>query len=858
MILTEAGRGAPNSGPIFFKTLPQITGGAILQASMEASVIELITDSRKANPSFNSLFFAISGPRHDGHHFLELLYEKGCRQFVVEKDVNLTSFPDANFLKVKSALEALQSIVQVHRARFQYPVIGITGSNGKTIIKEWLNQLLAPDYSIVKNPGSYNSQLGVPLSVWQMASHHTLGIFEAGISKLGEMRALAEIIQPTLGVFSNLLAAHDEGFESREQKANEKAKLFSRCEAVIYCKDHALVDAALQANRNNNQKLFSWGFSPKADLVITKTSSGFQLEGFSKNTLCPSLSEKGDGMRPNNKEVFREANKLEKATIQIQKTFSDEASRENLFHCVAVMVHLGYSADVIQSRIEMLRTLPMRLEMKEGLNGSMLIDDSYSNDLAGLKIALDFLQSQQSGNKVVFLSDLVESGLPASEWIAQVNQLLAQHKINFLVGIGPNFSANQKLLTVPFRVFESTETCLEYLSTIDTNHATILVKGARAFQLERIAQRLTKKVHGTVMEINLGAIVHNLNVFRSRLNPGTKIMAMVKAFAYGSGSHEVASILQYHKVDYLGVAYADEGKLLRNHGIRLPIMVMSPTDESFQTLLEFTLQPSVYSKNVLTSLVRYLNGKEISIHLKLDTGMHRLGFEESELDELILMLKANANIQVESIYSHLAGSDEATHDNFSGEQAQKFLRMYEKVSRGLNIKPSRHILNSSGISRLDQYQFDMVRLGIGMYGVDPSENISRELRPAVSLRTTISQIKEIKAGETIGYGRHGKAERPMRIATVAIGYADGYSRAFSKGVGKFLVNGALAPVVGNVCMDMTMIDVTDCTAAEGDSILMFGEELSVNEVARWIKTIPYELLTNTSDRVKRVFFAESI
>lgn len=814
-------------GQIFFNSLPKITGGAILQAPVEAPILDLITDSRKANPLISSLFFAISGPRHDGHQFMAQLYDKGCRQFVVERDVDWATLPDANILRVQSTLNALQAIAGVHRKPYKYPVIGITGSNGKTIIKEWLNQLLAPDYAIVKNPGSYNSQLGVPLSVWQMAAHHTLGIFEAGISKLGEMDALQQIIQPTIGIFTNLLASHDEGFTSRKQKAEEKAKLFQHAELTIFCQDHSLVNEALKANRKANQKLFSWGFSNESDLRVVQSENGYEL-------------------------------KSDKITISIKKAFADEASRENLFHCIACMVQLGYQASIIESRIAMLKTLPMRLEMKEGLNGSMIIDDSYSNDLAGLKIALDFLQSQQSGKKIVFLSDLVESGLKATDWISQVNSLLTQHKIDLLIAIGPEFSAHRNLLTVATQCYQSTDDCLNNLASIQTANGTLLVKGARVFRLERIAQKLEKKVHGTVMEINIGAIVHNLNTFRSRIHSGTKIMAMVKAFAYGSGSHEVAAILQYHKVDYLGVAYADEGKLLRKHGIRLPIMVMSPTEESFQTLLEFALQPSVYSKNVLTSLVQHLNGKEISIHLKLDTGMHRLGFEESELDELILLLKTNPNIQVESIYSHLAGSDEATHDNFSGEQAQKFLRMYEKVSRGLNIKPSRHILNSSGISRLGQYQFDMVRLGIGMYGVDPGENMSRELRPAVSLRTTISQIKAIKAGETIGYGRHGKAVRPMRIATVAIGYADGYSRAFSKGVGKFLVNGKRAPVVGNVCMDMTMINVTDCMAAEGDAVLVFGEELSVREVAGWINTIPYELLTNTSDRVKRVFFAESI
>lgn len=811
---------------VSFKSLPQITGGTWLQNVFEPSGFELITDSRKANPTANSVFFAISGQRHDGHFFLEELFRNGCRQFVVEREVNLTSFPGCNILKVKSALAALQSIARVHRSKFQYPVIGITGSNGKTIIKEWLYHLLAPDYAIVKNPGSYNSQLGVPLSVWAMEAHHTLGIFEAGISKPGEMETLQKIIQPTIGVFTNLLAAHDEGFITRKQKAEEKAKLFHDCETVVYCKDHSFVDDALLSNRNPNQRLLSWGFSKDCNLVVTKSGKGYEL-------------------------------KSDKITIHIQKAFADEASRENLFHCIAVMVHLGYAADVIEARMATLKTLPMRLEMKEGLNGSMIIDDSYSNDLAGLKIALDFLQSQNAERKVVFLSDMAESGLKPSDWIAHVNNLLAQHKIDLLVAIGPEFSSNRNLLTVPFQTFPLTDDCLNNLSSIQTNNATVLVKGARVFRLERIAQKLHKKIHGTVMEIDLGAVVHNLNAFRARLNPKTKIMAMVKAFAYGSGSHEVASILQYHKVDYLGVAYADEGKLLRSHGIHVPIMVMNPTEENFQTLIEFNLEPSIYSKAILHSLIQNLNGKQIAIHLKLDTGMHRLGFEWEEIEEVITLLKQNPSIKIKSIYSHLAGSDETQHDNFSKEQANRFSEIADKVCKALNISPLRHILNSSGISRLSQYQFDMVRLGIGLYGVDPGFSI-KDLRPAVTLRTTISQIKTIQTGETIGYGRHGKAKQTMRLATLSIGYADGYNRAFSKGVGKFWVNGKLAPVVGNVCMDMTMIDITNCEAQEGDTVVVFGEELSVSEVASWINTIPYELLTNTSDRVKRVFFAESI
>jgi Alr-MurF fusion protein len=812
---------------IFFRQLPQITGGSLVQLAKDMLIGDLITDSRKANPVHHSLFFAISGANHDGHQFIPELYRLGCRQFILEQSVRLSDFPEGNFLKVDSSITALQQIVRARRNQYSIPVIGITGSNGKTIVKEWLNQLLSPDYAITKNPGSYNSQLGVPLSVWQMDEQHTLGIFEAGISKPGEMVALAEIIQPTIGIYTNLLTAHDEGFLSRKQKAAEKAKLFVNSEAVIYCRDHTLVDDAIKASGGKSVKLFCWG-KVNADVVISPI----------QNFEC-AVSHKG-------------------SSFTIKKNFSDTASWENLNHCVTTMLYLGYSAEIIQSRVEQLKSLPMRLEMKEGVNGSTIIDDSYSNDLSGLKIALDFLQSQRSKKTVVVLSDLLESGLKDSEWIDQANLLLNQYKVGKLIAVGSAFSQNTKRVSVPCSVFESTEDLFRHLEEIDITNATVLIKGARAFRLERIAQQLQKKVHGTVMEINLSAIAHNLNVYRSKLRPSTKIMAMVKAFGYGSGSHEVASLLQYHKVDYLGVAYADEGKVLRSNGIYLPIMVMNPTAESFQTLVDFKLEPSVYSLALLQALVDRSKGVDTNIHLKLDTGMHRLGFEENDLGNVVDILKSNPNVKVKSIYSHLAGSDEAAHDNFSKEQANKFECMSEAITRELSYPVLKHILNSSGISRLSQYQFDMVRLGIGLYGVDPGNEINNQLIQAVTLRATISQIKIIPPGETIGYGRHGKGEKPLTIATLSIGYADGFSRAFSQGVGKVLIQGKLAPVIGNVCMDMTMVDITGIPANEGDEAIIFGPGLSVTQIASWINTIPYEILTSTSDRVKRVFFAESI
>jgi Alr-MurF fusion protein len=818
----------PKSRKIFFNQLLDLTGGKVAQTAENLPVDFLVTDSRKVNSPRNSLFFAIDGVRHDGHQFIQELYALGCRQFVVEKSINLTSFPEGNFLLVTSSVRALQKIVAAHRANFSIPIIAITGSNGKTIVKEWLYQLLAPDYSILKNPGSYNSQLGVPLSVWPLDERHDLGIFEAGISTVGEMRALAEVIKPTIGIFTNLLAAHDEGFTSKKQKAQEKALLFTSASTIIYCKDHGLIDEVLKRNKTANQKLFTWGYSASADVVVKKVADkAFQLS-------------------------FREI------SFTVEPAFTDPASLENLFHCIATLIHLGYNHPVIEARISSLRSLPMRLEMKEGVENSTVIDDSYSNDLMGLKIALDFLQSQRPEKSLVILSDMLETGLRDEEWIDQINRMLEGYKINRLIAIGPIFSKHKTRLSLPAHTFASVEECLNQIQGQDVANSTVLIKGARTFRLERIAQKLQKKIHGTVMEIDLGALVHNLNVFRSRLKPTTKIMAMVKAFAYGSGSHEVASILQYHKVDYLGVAYTDEGKILRAHGIHLPIMVMNPTPGSFRALIDLKLEPSIYSTGLLRSLANQVQDNEIFVHLKLDTGMHRLGIEDNSLPEAIALLKKNPNIKIKSVYSHLAGSDEAVHDKFSAEQSEKLIAMSKKISSELNGSFLKHILNSSGISRLGQFQFDMVRLGIGLYGIDPGLELTELLKTAVTLRATISQIKTIQPGQTIGYGRQGKSDQEMKIATIAIGYADGFSRSFSKGVGKVLVNGTLAPVVGNVCMDMTMVDITGVAASEGDEVVIFGEGLPVGQIASWINTIPYEILTSTSDRVKRVFFAESI
>lgn len=806
-----------------FSELAHVTSGTLISCPADRPVDTLVTDSRKPVIGEGSVFFAIRGDRHDGHKYVHELYVLGIRQFVVEQTIDPNEFPEANILKVASSLNAIQQLAIHHRTPFRVPVLGITGSNGKTTIKEWLFQVLSPDYRVIKNPGSYNSQLGVSLSVWEMNASHEWGLFEAGISKTGEMDRLREIIQPTEGIFTNLGSAHNEGFYSMREKADEKARLFIRCERTIYCRDHEEVHEALV---RTGVPLLSWGYHPDAQIRLERLEA----------------------------ERFRITQM--RGSFELNLPFTDRALQENAFHVVAFLLLRGYAPGVIQERVMQLHAVPMRLELKQGVHRSQLIDDSYNNDLAGLKISIDFLRHQQKGKKYLILSDILQSGLEPEALAAQIRNLLGSHPIH-LIGIGTVLTQQQAVFDGG-RFFPSTDSFLEQLDPQQFADCVVLIKGARPFQFERIVRRLQRKVHGTVMEVDLTAMVHNLNYFKSRLKPGTRIMGMVKAFAYGSGSEEVANLLQFHRVDYLGVAFADEGVDLRKNNITVPIMVMNPSEDSFPLMLQHHLEPEVYSPRLFRSLLSFLQGRPLSIHLKLDTGMHRLGFGEDDLDELADSLRSSPHLHVASVFTHLSGADEKTHDSFSAAQAHRFSVMADRLEKVLGYRPMRHLLNSSGILRFPQYQMDMVRLGIGLYGIDPTEEGHAHLRPVVTLKTVISQIKQLKAGDTVGYGRRGKVEKEATLATLAIGYADGFSRRFSNGAGNVLIHGQLAPVKGNVCMDMTMVDITGIPAKEGDEAIIFGQGLPIQQVAQWIETIPYEILTSTSDRVKRVFYAESI
>jgi alanine racemase len=839
-----------NNYPV--EEIVKATGGKPAQPLVKQYVIqELLLDSRKLIHPEHTLFFALPGQKLDGHNYIPELYEKGVRNFVVTKAPAQEQFPDANFIVVKDAVAALQKLAGWHRAKFNIPVIGITGSNGKTIVKEWLYQLLHEDYNIVRSPKSYNSQIGVPLSLWLMNEENRLGIFEAGISESDEMIKLEKIIRPTIGIFTNVGEAHSDGFLNIRHKTKEKLKLFVNTDVLIYCKDYpdinqsiAEINALSKGNDNTENKIktFTWSFSNEADLFV---SSVLQKDNHSF-IHCVYRHQEFDFTIP----------------------FTDRASVENAIHCVCAMLYLGKEPSVIAERLPHLSRIAMRLEMKDAINNCSLINDSYNSDLSSLRIAIDFLKQQhQHPKKTVILSDILQSGKGELELYAEVGELLKQNNIQRFIGIGPALYRQKKLFekneALQCDIYPSTDEFLQHMDSSSFQNEVILLKGARKFRFEVIGKFLEKKAHETVLEINLNALANNFKVYQSLLKPETKIMAMVKAFSYGSGSFEIANVLQFNRCDYLAVAYADEGVELRKNGITLPIMVMNPEQRSFEAMIQYHLEPDIYSLNLLEKfsetlfLLRANNGNEkYKVHIELETGMNRLGFEASEIDTLIERLKQNHLIEVASVFSHLAASEDKSHDSFTNEQISLFETMSAKICSSFNYKIIRHILNSTGITRHPKAQFDMVRLGIGLYGIDSSEKLKGKLMNVSTLKTTISQIKHVKKGDTVGYGRVGKVTKDKTIATVGIGYADGLSRKLSNKAGRMLVNGKLVPIIGNICMDMTMLDITGVEAKEGDEVIVFGNNPTVEEVAEAAETIPYEILTGISGRVKRVYFQE--
>jgi len=818
-----------------FSTLQKITSGVEIQYAEDLIITDIFIDSRNPIIKKGSLFVAIKGVRHDGHQFIEELYQKGVRNFLVEDSyTELKQYAGANIIQVHNSVHAFQQIAAYKRQSFEGKLIGITGSNGKTITKEWLGQLLQHFYNVYRSPRSYNSQVGVPLAVWPITNQYEYAVIEAGISQRGEMDHLQSVIKPDIGIFTNIGTAHDEGFSNLVEKTTEKAQLFKEASTIIFCTDYPEIAHALYGLENIQAKnLIGWSFEDN-------TSSYF-VEVEERDNNSAIRLPFGENLH-----IF-------------EIPFKDYASLENVTHCILCLLHEGIPAKLIQKAISDLKPVNMRLEVKQAIHQSFLVDDSYNNDLVGLDTALQFFRQQkQQAKRVAILSDLLESGLEKEALYQSVADRISAEKLNLFIGIGPDISDHAHLFPEQSIFFDNTEEFIETLRENPIKEAVLLIKGARTFRFERIVKLLEQKVHGTVLEINLNALTHNLNFYRSKLRPHVKTMAMVKAFAYGSGSHEIANWLQFQQVDYLAVAYADEGVALRERGIHIPIMVMNPTRESFDLLLQHNLEPELYSFEILHDFINFSrpSTSKAKVHLKLDTGMHRLGFEVDEIEELIEILLGNTHIKVASIFSHLAASDEARHNGFSAKQALNFKHMAEAIKKALNYHPLMHILNSPGISRFPDFQFDMVRLGVGMYGVDATSMHQDRLMTVSSLKTVVSQVKHVKKGETIGYARRGLAENDMKIATIAIGYADGFDRKFSNGVGKVLINGQLAPVIGNVCMDMTMVDVTNINCAAGDVVTVYGEKPTIFDMAESIDTIPYEILTNVSTRVKRVFYSE--
>lgn len=794
----------------------------------------LLLDSRKVSYPNETLFFAIVGEQHNGHDYLLDAYNKGVRNFVVSQGVSLPE--DTTILSVTDTLSALQTLAKKHREQYNLPILGITGSNGKTIVKEWLYQLLADEQNIIRSPKSYNSQVGVPLSVWQLDETHELGIFEAGISLPQEMEKLEKIIQPTMGLFTNIGNAHGENFISQPEKIREKLKLFTHTNLLLYCRDYELIHKEITRGNPEKRQLLTWGKHEDADLHITSIEKG---GGASKITATYQGKE-----------------------LDLVILFMDNASIENAMHCWLTLLHMGIDQLTIKEKVLRLSPVAMRLELKEGTNNTTIINDSYNSDLESINIALDFLVQQKNHPKQsLILSDILQSSLPPKDLYTHVAELVKEKNITRFIGVGPQLKKHAKLFDAYARFFETTDELIEHLGDLDIESESILLKGARKFHFERVSSILEQKIHDTVLEINLNNMVRNLNYYRSLLQPNTKMMVMVKAFSYGSGSHEIANLLQFHRVDYLAVAYPDEGIELRKAGISLPIMVMNPEIDSFDAMIRHRLEPEIYSYRTLAAFEKGIknsfttSNEPYPIHIKTDTGMHRLGFEADEIPELINRIKANPKLKVQSVFSHLVATDNPDLEEFTRVQIKEFESIYRQFEEALDYEFITHIINSDGIINYPEAQMDMVRLGIGLYGLSSNPSAQKKLKPVTKLKTVISQIKQIQANESVGYNRNFIAKHDMTIATLPIGYADGLSRRLSN-KGMVWINDAFCPIVGNVCMDMVMVDITNVNAKEGDDVEVFGEHVTISEVALLAGTIGYEVLTGISRRVKRIYLQE--
>ena len=860
--------------------------GARRIGDVEATVSWLLTDSRSLCFPEETLFFALKSGRNDGHKYIPELYRRGVRNFVVEigagriaagriaagrladgklaadaastgAKLDGSGFAGANFLEVVSPLEALQRLAERHRDEFDIPVVGITGSNGKTMVKEWLYQLLSPRVIVTRSPKSYNSQIGVPLSVWLLNEKTEVGLFEAGISQPGEMQALRDIVQPTIGVLTSLGTAHQENFRSMDEKCQEKLTLFHDAKVVAYNSDDNVVSRCMRKSGYRGEKL-SWSREdPQAAMFIKKVERRDTV-----STLY--YIYKGQEGR-------------------YHLPFIDDASLECSIAAAVVALYLGVTAEELDVRMSQLEPVAMRLEVKEGRHGCTLINDSYNSDINSLDIALDFMSrrpEQEGKRRTLILSDIYQSGEAAECLYERVVELAVNRGVTKFIGIGKEITAGLAagLTTgrgqaaklpgtvadartrgdVRFFFFGDVEEFLRSEVFEGLRDEVVLIKGARAFGFDHITEQLEQKVHETILEVNLNAVVENLNHFRSYMKPETKMICMVKADAYGAGAVEVSKILQEHRVDYLAVAVADEGVTLRKNGITSNIMIMNPEMTAFKTMFDYELEPEVYSFRLMDALIKAAEKEGITnypVHIKLDTGMHRLGFDPvNDIDEVINRLKHQNAIIPRSVFSHFVGSDSDDFDNFSAHQFELFDAASTKLLAAFDHKILRHIDNSAGIEHFPERQLDACRLGLGLYGVDSRDN--HIINTVSTLKTTILQLRHVPKEETVGYSRKGVLTRDSIIAAIPIGYADGLNRHLGRGKGYCLVNGQKAPYVGNICMDVALIDVTDIPCEEGDTVEIFGEHLPVTVLSDILETIPYEVLTGVSNRVKKVYYKD--
>ncbi|HNY44489.1 MAG TPA: bifunctional UDP-N-acetylmuramoyl-tripeptide:D-alanyl-D-alanine ligase/alanine racemase [Bacteroidales bacterium] len=812
------------------ENIAKIVGGKFL-GNKNNTFSQITTDSRNVTNYKDVLFFSIKGQNNNGHKFINELYQKGVRNFVICEDVDIEKFKEAAFLKVENSISALQKLAEYKRSLFKNPIISITGSNGKTIVKEWLYHILNPFYTISRSPKSYNSQIGVPISLWLINNNSDLAIIEAGISLPGEMQALEKIIKPEIAVINNIGKAHSANFKSTEQLYQEKAILLKNCKTTIVNKDDELLfDTVSKLNIPNT---YTYSKNKNSDFFVKK------IEKSSDNSLIAI--------------IFKDKE------YKIKIPFTDLGSIQNAITCFGIISIFDESKiNQIIPRFESLHGIEMRLETIEGIQNSIIINDAYNSDINSLIIALDYLnQKKADKNTILIMSDILESGENEEVFYKQISQIIKETKLKHFIGIGNKLSKYKNLFPKDSSFYLDTNEFLEEISLHTFSNKAILLKGARSFKFEKIFNRLQYKNHSSAIEIDLNSMKHNLNYFKSIIGSETKLMVMVKAFSYGSGYREVANFLQHNRVDYLAVAFADEGVELRNLGIYLPIMVMNPNVKGVHNMIEHKLEPEIYSLNILKEFINEIeltNIEEFKIHIKFDTGMHRLGFMKNDIPKLCKLINSCKKIKIASVFTHLSGSDSKDLDYFTQQQVKVFDENYSLICKEIGYQPKRHILNSSGILRFPQYKYEMVRLGIGLYGLLP--DICDELIPVAVFKSEISQIHKINADETVSYNRSGKVKRDSIIATVPIGYADGFDRRLGNGNWEFIVRGKKAKTIGNVCMDMCMIDITDIEANEGDEVIIFGSENSVIKMAEKLNTIPYEIITGISQRVKRVYYEE--